>query len=290
MKNVNELKVIFIGGLTNGRIALEYLNQNKFIDIPLVITHSDTSLPRYVDLRKEFKELSFILSDDANNHSSEITELSPDLILVAGWPGLLSEEILNIPKLGVIGFHPSRLPYDRGRSVLAWQIEEGYSETALTMFFYNDLPDSGDILGQEKIVIEDNDYINDILNKVDKATYSLVRAYLPLIRKGVEIRKKQEISEGSFRRLRTDYDSLIDWDQNVQVIFNKIRACSDPYPGAIGIIEEKKYRIWKAEKTLDNISDNPEKTPIGALKSKSNKKLIRCRDGFIKLLNFEEIK
>ena len=61
----------------------------------------------------------------------------------------------------------------------------------------------------KRIVIEENDYINDILNKVDKATYSLVRAYLPLIRKGVVIRKKQELNEGSFRRLRTDYDSLI---------------------------------------------------------------------------------
>ena len=150
MKNVNELKVVFIGGLTNGKIALDYLNQNKLINVPLVITHLNKSLPRYIDLRKEFKELNFLLTEDANDHIFEITDLSPDLILVAGWPGLLSKKILKIPKLGVIGFHPSRLPFDRGRSVLAWQIEEGYTETALTMFFYNDLPDSGDIVAREK--------------------------------------------------------------------------------------------------------------------------------------------
>lgn len=81
-------------------------------------------------------------------------------------------------------FHPAKLPFDRGRSVLAWQIEDGYTETSLTMFKYSDYPDGGDILAQETIAIASNDYINDILDKVDAASLNLIRAYFPLLRKG----------------------------------------------------------------------------------------------------------
>ena len=47
---------------------------------------------------------------------------------------MINDKILRIPKYGVIGFHPSNLPKDRGRSVLAWQIEDGYPYTFLSMF------------------------------------------------------------------------------------------------------------------------------------------------------------
>mgnify|MGYP001178653850 CR=1 FL=1 len=114
------------------------------------------------------------------------------------------------------------------------------------MFYYNELPDCGDVIAQEKIIIEQNDYINDVLNKMDDATNNLMTAYFPLLRKDNAPRRPQSINEGNFRRLRTDSDSIIDWDNNADVIFNKIRAISKPYPGSIGKINNNKYRIWKA--------------------------------------------
>ena len=60
-----------------------------------------------------------------NDYYLKIKEYKPDIIIVAGWSNIIEEKILEIPKFGVVGFHPSNLPKDRGRSVLAWQIEEG---------------------------------------------------------------------------------------------------------------------------------------------------------------------
>ena len=65
----------------------------------------------------------------------KIQDAQPDLIIVAGWSGLLSNQIISIPDRGTIGFHPFKLPNDPVRSVLAWQLEEGYTETALSMFY-----------------------------------------------------------------------------------------------------------------------------------------------------------
>jgi methionyl-tRNA formyltransferase len=282
MENIN---VIFIGGLTNGKIVFDYLNTNKFVQLSLVITYpNDSDKPRHIN----FPDENYIIKDDkANNHIETILKLKPNLIIVAGWSELLDDRILSSPKMGVIGFHPSKLPLDRGRSVIAWQIEDGYTETALTMFYYNDIPDGGEIIGQSLITIEENDYVSDILNKMDKATTNLIRAYFPLIRIGKAPKKMQSINDGNFRRLRTDADSFIDWNSNRIVIYNKIRAISHPYPGAIGILKGIKYKILKAE-ILKNfpISLNCKNGDIIAtLIDKSI--IVKCKDGFIRILEYE---
>ena len=287
---MNNLKIIFIGGLTNGKIVLEYLQSNKYVNLPLIITHpKNHPVPRYVDLSTIFRGDNVKNELDANIFTTLIGNYKPDFIFVAGWSGMLSKELISIPRLGTIGFHPSKLPNDRGRSVLAWQIEAGYNETALSMFYYNELPDCGDIIAQEEIKIEQNDYINNVLNKVDNATNNLMTAYFPLLRKDNAPRKPQSINEGNFRRLRTDSDSIIDWDNNAEAIFNKIRAISKPYPGSIGKIDKNRYRIWKAVPC--NITDGMGKETIGKhiIEIESGLPIVKCRDKCIKILEYEKI-
>ncbi len=283
---MSETRIVFIGGLTNGKVVLDYLNSNKHVTVALVITHPVGSrVPRYVDISKDLDEAEIIFDLNANNHIDATRSAKPDYIFVAGWSGLLSRELIDIAVKGTIGFHPSRLPYDRGRSVLAWQIEEGYTETALTMFFYNELPDCGDIIAQEKIAIEQNDYISDILDKLDRATFNIIKAYFQLIRKGVFPRRKQDLNEGSFRRLRTDLDSQIEWDRNARVIYNKIRAISRPYPGAFFMDNGKKRRVWRSEIVSVEDIDVFSKTKPGDFLSDpdGNEYIVRCRDGAIKI-------
>ena len=286
---MKKLNVIFIGGLTNGEIVLDYLLANKYVKIPLIITcPNDYSGPRYVDLSAKIKGIETFKDFNANIYIEIIRNLRPDFIFVAGWSGLLSKDLISIPSKGAIGFHPSKLPKDRGRSVLAWQIEEGYMETALTMFYYNELPDCGDIIAQERIKIERNDYINDILNKVDNAAYNLMRAYFPLLRIGAAPRKQQDITEGNFRRLRTDRDSLINWDQNAEVIYNKIRAISMPYSGAFFYHDSQKVMVWGSEiveiEIINNLYGKQSHTP-GTLVKKldKNKAIVKCRDKYLKI-------
>jgi methionyl-tRNA formyltransferase len=281
---MEKINVIFIGGLTNGKIVFDYLNANKFVNLSLVITYPNGSdKPRHVN----FPDAEFILKDgNSNVHVEKIVSLNPDLIIVAGWSELLSAEILNSPKMGVIGFHPSKLPQDRGRSVIAWQIEEGYQETALTMFYYNDIPDGGEIIGQDSIKIAENDYVNDILDKIDLATTNLVRAYFPLIRIGKAPRKVQSINEGNFRRLRTEDDSILNWNSNMDVIYNKIRAISHPYPGAISEIDGKKIKIYKAEK-IQSFPFGENLKPGEIVCTLYDKTfVVKCKDGFIKVTKY----
>lgn len=281
MENIN---VIFIGGLTNGKIVFDYLNTNKFVNLSLVITYpNDSDKPRHIN----FPDENFIIKDEkANYYIDKILSIKPNLIIVAGWSELLDNRILSTPNMGVIGFHPSKLPLDRGRSVIAWQIEDGYTETALTMFYYNDIPDGGDIIAQDIIKIEENDYVNDILDKIDDATNNLVKAYFPLIRMGKAPQKKQSINEGNFRRLRNENDSIILWNSNMNIIYNKIRAISTPYPGAISHVNGKKIKIFEAKKIKHLPFGNQLKPGEIVCELYDGGLIFKCKDGFINITNY----
>lgn len=282
---MEKLKIAFIGGMTDGKIVYDYLSKNKYVDLCLSITYPDSSLvSRHVD----FPESPNIIKTlSANKHADKFSNL--DYVFVAGWSELLCDEILKSVKKGVIGFHPSKLPRDRGRSVVAWQIEEGYTEIALTMFYYIDFPDGGDILAQENIKIELNDYLIDVLDKIDDATYNLMHANFQLLRKGIIEPKKQTLSEGNYRRLRTSLDSKINWNSNSINIYNKIRAISDPYPCAEAIVEDKELKIIRGS-VLEKFNFGNELTP-GKLVAKlyDGSLVIKTKDTFILIEKYRYI-
>ena len=256
---------------------VNFLISKKNISLDLIFTHKKKNIPRYQNFNLFNKSTKVIKTENINNYFFKIKKAKPDLILVAGWSKMITNKILEIPKYGVIGFHPSDLPKDRGRSVLAWQIEEGYLKTALSIFFYTKKADAGDVIGKHKIIIKKKEYVNDILDKIDISTIKLLNKYFDKFFSNKLKRKKQDLHHATYRKIRTYENQLINWNENGDDIINKIRAISKPYPGAIGVIKNKRYKIWKAR--IYNTKKN-KKNPL----TKS------CRDCAIELLNYEIIK
>jgi methionyl-tRNA formyltransferase len=243
------MKIIVIGGLTNGKILIDYFSKKKDIEIKLLITHPfNKRVPRIVNFNYLKKRNIKVINDlNANKYYSLIKKINPDLIFLLGWSGMLSEKLIKTPKFGVIGFHPSKLPAYRGRSVIAWQLEEGEKESAYTAFFVDKKPDSGDILLQQKFIIKSNDYVVDVLDKVDLSLVKMLPKIHKMMKEKNFIRTKQNIKKGFYKKLRNDSNSLVTFDKKAREIFNKIRAVSYPYPGAFLKYKNKKYQIWKSE-------------------------------------------
>lgn len=285
-----KIKIIFIGGLTNGKIVYDYLSKNRYVDLALTITYPDSmEKPRFTPFPDDS---NIIKSGKANDHLDLIKKINPDMIIVAGWSELLNDELVKLPPMATIGFHPAKLPKDRGRSVLAWQIEEEYTETALTMFYYTDIPDGGDIITQESIKIAHNDYINDILDKLDDATYNIMRAYFPLLRKGKAPRIPQNHNLATFRRLRGNRDCLINWDRNSIEIYNKIRAISYPYPGAHFHYNGFDVKVYQAKLLNDNFWETFNSYRAGTVIAKfpANSIVVKTRDGVIQISSESDLK
>lgn len=178
--------------------------------------------------------------DNINNYEDEISNLNADIIFVVGWSQLISYKIINSAKIGVIGFHPSKLPKDRGRSVLAWQIAEGYEKGCVFMLWIDSGIDSGNLIGQKEYKIYYNDTIRDVLYNVYNLCLDLTETYYPLLLNGNKISILQNDQQATYRRKRVEEDGVIDWNKNSFEIYNLVRAITEPYPGAVSYYDEKK--------------------------------------------------
>ena len=86
------------------------------------------------------------------------------MIYCFGWS--LLDESLSIAPLGVMGFHPAKLPQNRGRHPIIWALALGLDETASTFFKMDLGADSGAILSQEVIEIKPNDNATSLYENI----------------------------------------------------------------------------------------------------------------------------
>src|SRR4051812_3777052 len=88
------------------------------LTLPLRQSHRHSD---FVDLRPLAGALDAPIIECDRINAPEVLQrlrgLSLDVLFVVGWSQLLRSELLEIPRLGCIGFHPAPLPQLRGRAV-----------------------------------------------------------------------------------------------------------------------------------------------------------------------------
>ena len=254
------MKIAFISGVRFGHELLSHVLKNNW-KISTVFSYDDSKRINYSDYAS-FDEITstygikHIKVQNINDQSnvSLIRSLEPDLILVMGWSQLIKKEILSIPKIGVIGSHPTMLPKYRGRAPIPWTIIKGLKESALTFFYMKEGADDGDILDQRKFEISDDDDASSLYDKITNLGKIMLLENLKLFEKGEVKRIPQDESKFiEFWPKRTPEDGKIDWYKNGRDILTLIRASTHPYPGAFSFFGKSKLKIWKA-KYLDEPS------------------------------------
>ncbi|HEY0073490.1 MAG TPA: formyltransferase family protein [Abditibacteriaceae bacterium] len=171
----------------------------------------------------------------------------PDLLFVVGLSQLVGAELLSIPRLGCVGFHPTWLPEGRGRAPIAWltyHVQPG----AATFFLMDEGADSGPILVQEPFAVSSRDYATDVLEKAEAAIERALDRWLPRLLAGEWQPEPQNDDAATYYALRGPTDGLIQWSQSALSIENLIRASSHPHPGAYTYLGGQKLIIWRANR------------------------------------------
>lgn len=234
----------------------------------------------------ENNEIPYIQTEDinSNNNIKWIKDLKPDIIFCFGWSSLINEELLMLPPMGIIGYHPSKLPMNRGRHPLIWVLVLGLKESASTFFFMRKGVDDGDILSQEIFKIEYEDDAMSIYNKVINIALIQIEKFLPQLEQNKYLRTKQNHTISNTWRKRNIIDGQIDFKMNSYSIYNLVRALSKPYIGAHINYKNQHISIWKVEEVVFNQS-NIEYGKI--IEIENNTILIKTYDGAIKILQHE---
>ena len=287
------MKTILIGAVTTTRRVLETMVEVNF-PISYVFSLDDAVSENVSDYDPVFETAEkfnvpykkFKKINDEENVKI-IKEIEPDYIFVIGLSQLVKDEIINAARKGVVGFHPAPLPKYRGRATNVWQQLLGVKESAVSVFFIDDGIDSGDILAQEPYYIGENDYCQDVLDKIDEAAIIAMRKVLIGLRDNTLVPVKQNDEEATYTLKRSPEDGLIDWNQSIRDIHLLIRAISRPYPGAFSMYDGKsKIVIYKAE-VLDNKKYIGFNGQIAELRKDGFD--VVCKDGLLRVTDYENV-
>lgn len=233
------MKSVFIGAVEGSAAALRALCEaglapRLVVTLPLENASDHSDFADLGPLAGEYGAavLRFARSDDPAL-MRELRELAPDLIMIIGWSQFVGPELLALPPLGVLGFHPSALPRMRGRAVIPWHILTGQREGGATLFWVDKGMDDGDIAAQSVFAIDPDTITARAL--YDRSVAEMVRILPPLIAdlgRGKRPATPQDHAAATICARRRPEDGQIDWAQPAAVIERLIRAVGPPYPGA----------------------------------------------------------
>ena len=244
---MKDLNVLFMGSPSFSVPVLEELNKN--VNVVGVVTAPDAYVGRKKVLTMcPVKEKAIGLGLKVyspiklRNDFEFIKELNPDMIITCAYGQILSEEILNIPKLGCFNLHGSLLPKYRGGAPIHYALLNGDKKTGITLMYMDKGMDSGDMIAKEEIKIEDNDNIESLTNKLSIIASKMIIKYLPSLIDGTNNREKQDSSKVTFSPIITRKDEHLDFNVTAKEIYNRYRMLSpNPLPNIK--IDDIEYKI-----------------------------------------------
>tara|TARA_B100002019_G_scaffold293478_1_gene321363 strand:- start:7671 stop:8555 length:885 start_codon:yes stop_codon:yes gene_type:complete len=283
------LKVVFIGAVQFSAKCLEvvYNSSAKIVGVcTLKESLSNSDHQDLLPIAKNF-DIPCLYVEDINSESSVdwIKNKQPDVIFCFGWSRLLKKKILDIPPIGVVGFHPTALPANRGRHPLIWALFLGLKRTASTFFFMEEGADSGDILSQEEITIDSNEDAMSLYQKVTQTAHSQINDFIPLLENRSYIRTKQDNGKANYWRKRGVKDGEIDWRMSANSVYNLVRALTKPYDGAYFTKDGEEIKVWKVEVLKDENQENIE--PGKILRTEGSNVVVKCGTGSVLLKDTE---
>jgi methionyl-tRNA formyltransferase len=217
---------------------------------------------------------------------AKLRKLQPDLIIVVAFR-MLPQQVWELPPRGTINLHASLLPQYRGAAPINRVLMNGETETGLTTFFIEEKIDTGKIILQEKVPIDPDENAGSLHDKMMHAGAALLLRTVRALSMGNPPLTDQVALESKYDELKTapkifTEDCRVDWDQEVDAIYNHIRGLS-PYPTAWTMLrnqagEEKILKIFAAEKEVLPVNQKP-----GTLfTDEQNAMEVACRNGIIR--------
>ena len=247
-------------------------------NIPLVVSQPDkpkgrkgVMTPTAVKAFAVEQGLPVITPQNVNEESvvEEIRSHKPDLLVVTAFGQILKKPLLEMAWGGAVNIHASLLPKYRGAAPIHFAIMNGEKLTGVTTMFMDEGLDTGDMILQSAVEIEDDDNLKTLQDKLMILGNDLIVETVGLIQDNLVPREDQLDEESSYAHKILPQHEKVDFNRNLKDIHNQIRALS-PEIGAYATYEEgtKKMKFWQTY-----LTDEASTQPAGTLE-KFDKKAI----------------
>ncbi len=173
--------------------------------------------------------------------------LQPDLCVTAAFGQILSQEILDIPRLGTINVHASLLPKHRGSAPINWAILQGDETVGVTTMMTDKGIDTGDMLLRAETPAIPGETAGELTLRMAELGAALLVDTLRALENGTLTRIPQDHANMTYDPMLTKEMGIIDWRQDGADIVNRIHGLN-PWPGCSTAIPGGRLKLLRAEK------------------------------------------
>nr|WP_199158607.1 methionyl-tRNA formyltransferase [Pedobacter sp. ASV2] len=284
------MKIVFMGTPDFAVASLDALVQANF-NVVAVVTAPDKPAGRGQKLNESAvkkyaveKGIPVLQPEKLKNPDflTELKSFNADLQIVVAFR-MLPEVVWNMPPKGTVNLHGSLLPQYRGAAPINHVIINGEKESGVTTFFLKHEIDTGDVIMSDSIAIADDETAGELHDKLMIVGAKLLVKTVKAIEENnfTEQPQPQSTDLKHAPKIFKD-DCKIDWNNNVQSVYNLIRGLS-PYPTAFTLLNDKTLKIFKAE-----LEDKEPGISAGSFLTDGKTYLkFATKNGFIKLIDIQ---
>jgi methionyl-tRNA formyltransferase len=290
------MRIIFLGTPDFAVTCLDALVRSRH-EVVAVITQPDKPSER--GNKVQFSEVKIY----ANTHGIplfqfpkisrdgliDIKALAPDLMVTAAYGQILSQEVLDIAKYGIINVHASILPKYRGASPIQTAIIRGDNETGVTIMKTESGLDTGDIIDYATTPIFENETAGELSNRLADIGAKLLLEVIDKIENGTATFTKQEHFNATITKKISKSDSTINWNKTSKEIKCLILG-TNPNPVARTMLGDELVKIYRAKLIDFELSDDDKNAEVGTILPESSAKrgvFVKTSDGAIELLEIQ---
>lgn len=217
------MKLLVLADKEVGYEVVSYMIEQFPQDISLLLTITDNEIYKLAK-RAGIRVKVF----EATDVSSALENKEFDLGILAWWPYIIKKSLIDTPAQGFINFHPSYLPFNRGKHYNFWAIVEE-SPFGVTLHRVTEGIDSGDIISQQLIEYDWTDTGESLYKKAHIEIVNLFKVTYPKVREVSldSICSPQDLSSGSFHyaaEIEPASELHLDQEYSAKHLFNLLRA------------------------------------------------------------------
>lgn len=235
------MNIVFFGTPEFAQSFLTALHADSGISISAIITQPDKPVGRKKLLTAPVTK-TFGLDQSipvyqpetktalASLFSNELKDINADAFVVVAYGKIIPQAVLDIPKLGTVNVHPSKLPQYRGPSPLQAAIVNRDSETAVSIMLIDAEMDHGPVLKQIPITLSKDETMESLQAKAVKlGAPALIESLKGLMNGSIEA-QEQDHGVATYCKMLGREDAHVDWNESAVQIEAKLRAYH-PWPG-----------------------------------------------------------
>ena len=169
-----------------------------------------------------------------------------DVFVVTAFGQILSQEILDMPRLGCVNVHASLLPKYRGAAPIQWAVLNGDKVSGVTTMLMAAGIDDGDMLLKKEYELAEDETGGSLFDRLAVMGGELIVETLDGLEKGEITPVPQNEAEATHVGMISKEDGRVDFTKDATVIERQIRGLN-PWPSAFTSLEGKTLKLWSAK-------------------------------------------